>query len=102
MSERIDRESPMIKQNGAENESPKESTPTTQEKNHGSQDRTRDPVIGIEQSQLRNFRQVLNQIPTSLIMLSADDPADMRPPEAFSNRRVNVVLLIRVAMMIAM
>ena len=84
-----------------DNVPPEERSPSAEEENGRGKKGRGHPVKAIQPAQLGKLAEVLDEAPIVGVIFVGDDPADMRPPEAALPGRVDVALVIRVAVMIA-
>jgi len=94
--ERIDGESAVPEERGAEEETPGKQRQTTDEKHTDGERGWRNEVILVQPAKLGKFGEVADVVEARLIVPIRKNPADMGPPETEKRRRVEIVFLIGV------
>src|SRR5579883_191309 len=100
MRKGIDGEGVVPEQHGAQAEAPDEEGPAANQENDRRENHWRHHVVFVEPAEFGEFGKVGYVIQASLVVAVRNDPADMRPEETKESRRMQVVFLVRIAMMV--
>src|SRR5208337_3776615 len=100
--ERIDGESAMPQEHGAEAETPSEETETADEPDSSAEKNGRHEIVFVKPAELREFGKVADVIEARAFVLVGKNPANMGPPESEERGRVQIEFLIGIAVMMAM
>ena len=94
---RVDGEGVVPEEHGAEAESPNQERPATDQPEDDRQGGRRNHVVLVEPAQLRKLGEVADVFKARVIVLVRNNPADVRPEEPEKRRRVQIIFLIRKA-----
>ena len=101
MRQRIDGERVVPQQHGAKTESPDEQMPSADQPHRSAEHGGRHGVVLVQPAQLGEFRKVADIIHARFIVFVRENPADVRPEKAEERRRMQIQLLVRIAVMVA-
>lgn len=100
MRERVDRKRPVPEEHGAHDESPEVRGHAADEIDRNTKKHRRNEMKAIQPAKFWVFREILDPSPVGFVIGIAQDPARMRPPETVANRGVDVLSLVREAVMV--
>ena len=100
--ERIDGEGTVPQEDGAEEEAPDKQRPGADEPERDAQCDGRDQVVFVEPAEFGKFGEVAYVVEARAVVAVGKNPADVGPPEAEERGRVEVLLQIGIAVMVAM
>lgn len=102
MAEGIDGKGRVIQDHRAQAETPEHPRPAGDQVAGDACECRRDAVIFVDEDQLRELGQILHPLRIIVTVVRGQDPAHMRPVEALLLHRMDVILLIRMLVMMAM
>src|SRR5262249_16411245 len=98
---RIERESSVPENHCAQAKTPEKERQPTNEKKRYSENRRRNKVIFVQPAQFRKLGEVADVIKTRVVVFFGNNPANVRPEKSKKSGRVQIIFLIREAVMMA-
>src|SRR5687768_15968994 len=98
----VDEECGVPKQCRADEKTPDKSRPAGHQKTTQRQQDRRREEVPVEPAQFRVFREIRDHRMVRMVILTAQDPAEMRPPKPVALHGMNIVGQVRILMMNAM
>src|SRR5690242_17126628 len=102
MRKRVDRESVMPEERGAQAEAPEEERKAANEKKGDNENGWGHEIIFVEPTEFGKFGEVADVVDARADVLVGNNPAEMRPKKTEERGRVQVVFLIGEAMVMPM
>jgi len=102
VGERIDGKRTVPEENGAQEEAPGEQAPAAHEEQGDGEDGGGHQVVLVEPAKFGKLGEVADVVEARVVEFVGKNPADMRPPKPEERGRVEVLLLVRETVVMAM